>query len=133
MGESQAKYQVVFQAKTQVVFQAKTEAKICLLNWAPEMQSVDGPLGARLPHLLEGHVALEAVPHTQHSAAEGAFFLALKRPLENPQTANGVDKKRSEAEALRTSKRSYSVRSSEGFCALASVVRKSLNNRAGQS
>ena len=98
------------------------------------MQSVDDSLGAGLSHLPEGHVALEAVPHTQHdSAAEGAFFLALKRPLENPQTANGVHKKRSEAEALRTSKRSYSVRSSEGFCALASVVRKSLNNRAGQS
>ena len=36
---------------------------------SPEMQSVDHPLGAGLLHLLEGHIALQAVPHSQHFAA----------------------------------------------------------------
>ena len=33
---------------------------------SPEMQSVDDPLRAGLLHLPEGHITLQAVPHSQH-------------------------------------------------------------------
>ena len=36
---------------------------------SPEMQSVDDPLCTGFLHLLEGHIALQAVPHSQHFAA----------------------------------------------------------------
>ena len=57
------------------------------------MQSVHHSLCTRLPHLPEGHVALEAVPHSQHFAAEWASPLSpIIRSLEKAAD----DKKRSD-------------------------------------